>query len=118
MDPDVVRSRPDIEQWFRSCGVELMLYAAYTSLPFEAGIPYVMAIHDLQHRLQPEFPELSANGESEQREYVFRNGTRHATLIIADSEVGKEDILNCYGECGLTSDQVKVLPYLPAHHQA
>lgn len=115
---DTVRQRPDMNLWFRECGVELMLYPYPEVLSFETGIPYVMAIHDLQHRLQPEFPELSANGESEQREYVFRNGTRHAALIIADSEVGKEDILNCYGECGLKPDRVKVLPYLPAHHQA
>ena len=114
MDPDVVRSRPDIEQWFRSCGVELMLYAAHTSLPFEAGVPYVMAIHDLQHRLQPEFPEVSANGEWEAREYYLRNGARYATLLLADSEVGKEDILNFYGPYGVTADRVKVLPYLPA----
>ena len=51
----------------------------------------------LQHRLQPEFPEVSANGEWEWREYLFRNGARYATLLLADSEVGKEDILNFYG---------------------
>jgi len=113
-DPDVVRSRPDMRQWFLSCGVDLMLYAAHTSLPFEAGVPYVMAIHDLQHRLQPEFPEVSANGEWEAREYYLRNGARYATLLLADSEVGKEDILNFYGPYGVTADQVKVLPYLPA----
>ena len=113
-DPYAAQSRPDIEQWFRSCGVELMLYAAHTSLPFEAGVPYVMAIHDLQHRLQPEFPEVSANGEWEAREYYLRNGARYATLLLADSEVGKEDILNFYGPYGVTADQVKVLPYLPA----
>jgi glycosyltransferase involved in cell wall biosynthesis len=113
-DPYAVRSRPDIRQWFRSYGVELMLYTAHTSLPFEAGVPYVMAIHDLQHRLQPEFPEVSANGEWESREYYLRNGARYATLILADSEVGKEDILNFYGPYGVTADRVKVLPYLPA----
>ena len=73
-----------------------------------------MAIHDLQHRLQPEFPEVSANGEWESREYYLRNGARYATLLLADSEVGKEDILNFYGPYGVTADQVKVLPYLPA----
>jgi glycosyltransferase involved in cell wall biosynthesis len=113
-DPYVVRSRPDIRQWFQSYGVELMLYTAHTSLPFEAGVPYVMAIHDLQHRLQPEFPEVSANGEWESREYYLRNGARYATLLLADSEVGKEDILNFYGPYGVTADRVKVLPYLPA----
>jgi glycosyltransferase involved in cell wall biosynthesis len=94
--------------------VELMLYSAHTPLPFEAGVPYVMAIHDLQHRLQPEFPEISANGERESREYYLRNGARYATLLLADSEVGKEDILNFYGPYGVTADRVKVLPYLPA----
>ncbi len=105
---------PGHKQWFQSCGVELMLYPAHSSLPFEAGIPYVMAIHDLQHRLQPEFPEVSANGEWESREYYLRNGARNATLVLADSEVGKEDILNFYGPYGVTPDQVKVLPFLPA----
>jgi glycosyltransferase involved in cell wall biosynthesis len=87
-------------------------------LSFEIGIPYVMAIHDLQHRLQPEFPEVSANGEWEWREYLFRNGARYATLLLADSEVGKEDILNFYGPYGVTPDQVKVLPFLPACYLA
>jgi glycosyltransferase involved in cell wall biosynthesis len=113
-DPYLVRSRPDIRHWFQNYGVDLMLYTAHTSLPFEAGIPYVMAIHDLQHRLQPEFPEVSANGEWDSREYYLRNGARYATLVLADSEIGKEDILNFYGPYGVTADRVKVLPYLPA----
>jgi glycosyltransferase involved in cell wall biosynthesis len=77
-----------------------------------------MAIHDLQHRLQPEFPEVSANGEWEYREYLFRNGARYATLLLADSEVGKEDILNFYGPYGVTADRVKVLPFIPACYLA
>jgi glycosyltransferase involved in cell wall biosynthesis len=75
-----------------------------------------MAVHDLQHRLQPEFPEVSANGKWEWREHLFRNGTRYATLLLADSEVGKEDILNFYGPYGVTPDRVKVLPFLPASY--
>jgi glycosyltransferase involved in cell wall biosynthesis len=81
---------------------------------FESGVPYVMPVYDLQHRLQPEFPEVSADGEWERREYLYRNGTREALLILADSEVGKEDILECYGAYGITAERIKVLPYLPA----
>jgi glycosyltransferase involved in cell wall biosynthesis len=73
-----------------------------------------MPVFDLQHRLQPEFPEVSSDGEWDEREYLFRNGTREATLILADSEIGKEDILNSYEPYGITPDQVKVLPYQPA----
>lgn len=113
-DPNAVRYRPDIRRRFHHFGVELMLYPAPNTLSFETGIPYVMAIHDLQHRLQPEFPEVSANGEWEVREYLFRNGARYATLLLVDSEVGKEDVLNFYGPYGVTPDRVKVLPFLPA----
>ena len=67
---------------------------------------------DLQHRLQPEFPEVSADGQWEKREYLFRNATRGATLLIADSEVGKEDIVNCYGEYGVSPE--KVSPSYPS----
>jgi glycosyltransferase involved in cell wall biosynthesis len=117
-DPDAIRPRPLIMRRLRDLGIELMLYPAPNTLSFETGIPYVMAIHDLQHRLQPEFPEVSANGEWEWREYLFRNGARYATLLLADSEVGKEDILNLYGPYGVTPDRVKVLPFLPACYLA
>lgn len=117
-DPDEVHFQPEMNRWFQHCGIELMLYPALHPLCFETGIPYVLTIHDLQHRLQPEFPEVSANGEWEWREYLFRNGARYATLLLADSEVGKEDILNCYGAYGVTSDQVKVLPFIPASYLA
>ncbi len=114
-DPDRVQHQIGAERWFRSSGVELMIYPSPRPLAFETRIPYIMAIHDLQHRLQPEFPEVSANGEWERREYLFRNAARYATLLLADSAVGKEDILNFYGAYGITPDRIKVLPFLPAH---
>jgi glycosyltransferase involved in cell wall biosynthesis len=113
-NPDVVQYKPEANRWFNNNGVDLMIYPDSNPLSFEAGVPYIMAIHDLQHRLQPEFPEVSANGEWEFREYMFRNGVRYATFLLADSEVGKEDILNFYGSYGITPDRVKVLPFLPA----
>ena len=109
-----VEIKDDHRRWFESNGTELMFYTVSTTLSFEAGAPYVMAIHDLQHRLQPEFPEVSANGEWEAREYLFRNAAVNATLLLAESETGKEDILNFYGEYGVAPDRVKVLPMLPA----
>ena len=40
------------------------------------------------------------------------------TLLLADSEVGKEDILNFYGPYGVTPDRVKVLPFISACYLA
>jgi len=113
-DPNKVQFNYELEQWFLSNGIELMLYPISSSLSFETRIPYVMSVHDLQHRLQPEFPEVSANGEGESREYLFRNGIRNATLLLAESETGKEDILNFYGQYGATPDRIKILPLLPS----
>ncbi len=118
LDPDAVQTRPQLRAWFLQHGIQLMLYPNPVAQSFETALPYVAAIHDLQHRLQPEFPEFSAGGEWEQREYRMRNVARYATLLLADSEVGREDILNCYGSYGVTPEQVKVLPFLPAVYLA
>jgi glycosyltransferase involved in cell wall biosynthesis len=87
-----------------------MVYPAVHPFSFESGVPFVVAVHDLQHRLQPHFLEVSANGEWEHREYVFPHAIDRATLVLADSEVGREDIISLYGS---PEDRVKVLPFPP-----
>jgi glycosyltransferase involved in cell wall biosynthesis len=114
LDMNAVRIRPELHDWFRRWKLDLALYAWPTPLSFQSGTPFIMAIHDLQHRLHPEFPEVSAGGEWEGREYCLRNGTRLASLVLADSEVGRQDILDCYSRYGVTPDRVRVLPFLPA----
>lgn len=114
VNPEIINYKPERKKWFKSFGIKLMIYPNANPLSFETGIPYIMAIHDLQHRLQPEFPEVSANGEWEKREYVYRNGSRNATMILSDSKVGKEDIIRCYGKYGVKPKKIQVLPYLPA----
>lgn len=113
-DPDNPRFDLGWDAWFRHYGVEIVIHHGPGGMPFEVSLPYILAIHDLQHRLQPEFPEVSADGEWHSREYFFRNGCRYATHILVDSEVGKEDVLNFYGAFGIEADRVKVLPFLPA----
>jgi glycosyltransferase involved in cell wall biosynthesis len=111
---DRVRYLPEVSRWLRKFQIDLMIYPAPDELAFEVDIPYVMAIHDLQHRLQPHFPEMSARGNLYRREYLFRNAARYATLLISESEVGKQDILSFYGTYGITAERIKVLPFLPS----
>ena len=115
-NPDVIQFIRAYYDAHRASGFDWLLFTSPHPPPFERGLPYVAPVHDLQHRLQPEFPEVSADGEWDRREYQFRNLTRLAVLVIVDSEVGKEDVLNCYGEFGVTDDMVKVLPFLPANY--
>ncbi|OIO90050.1 MAG: hypothetical protein AUJ92_19765 [Armatimonadetes bacterium CG2_30_59_28] len=114
--PDDIQWNDEHGQWFREHGADLMLYPSTETISFEARVPYITAIHDLQHRLQPEFAETSANGEWERREYLFRNCARHAVFVLVDSEAGKEDVLTFYEPYGVTPGRVKVLPTLPADY--
>ena len=70
---------------FRSAGVDLLLMLGPYGPAFSWLTPFVMSVYDLNHRLQPEFPEVSAFGEFDRREYLYTNVCRYATLVIVNS---------------------------------
>ena len=49
-------------------------------------------VWDLQHRLQPLFPQVSADGIWENRERRFSTVLRRAALVITGTEVGRREI--------------------------
>ena len=101
-------------QWFQEHSIDLIIYPTPNSLSFQLKIPYIFTIHDLQHRLHPEFPEVSAKGEWEKREGTFTNGIKNALLVLVDSKVGQEDVLRFYKNTGIIPQNIKILPFLPA----
>lgn len=114
MNPDSAPiERPRARAWLTSSGIEAMIYSAPDRRSFEIGIPYVMCVHDLQHRRQPEFPEVSHNGEFERREYLYRNAARTARLLVVDSITGLEDLLEFYEPFGAQSERIRILPFVP-----
>lgn len=110
--------RPSVDAawaaFFARHGIELLLFTADSELAPVTGVPYVAAVHDIQHRLQPEFPEVSADGEFERREARIGATVAGASAVLVDSEVGREDVLACYGDSIVHEDSVRVLPFLPA----
>lgn len=104
----------DAQTIFKSYNIDLMLFGAPEMISFESGIPYLMPFHDLQHRIQPHFPEVSALGTWQWREYLFRNGAKYANGILVDSDTGKEDVLHYYGD-KITANKLFVLPLPPAY---
>lgn len=105
--------RPHLNHALNRLKINIMIYPAPSPFAFESGVPYIMAIHDLQHRIHPEFPEVTEHGEWEGREYLFKNGSVKSLMTLVDSNVGKDDLLKYYSKYGLREDQVKVLPFLP-----
>lgn len=109
-----IRHRRDVNRRLKGHGIDVLILPAPDSLAFQAGVPSIMAVHDLQHQLQPEFPEVSQKGEWEAREYIYRNAAREALFLLVDSEIGKEDVLEFYSEYGATPERIKVLPFVPS----
>ena len=91
----------------------LLIITAPSELSFKLGTPYIMPVHDLQHRLNPQFPEVSADDICEEREYLYSNAIPKAEAILVDSEIGKEDVLKFYQA---DSGNVKVLPFTPPNY--
>jgi glycosyltransferase involved in cell wall biosynthesis len=113
-DTAPIRQRHDLANWWKSHGIDLLIFPQPHPWAFETGIPSMVAIHDVQHRLQPEFPEVSADGEWERREYLMRNLAASAAGIFVDSDVGREHLSLFYGAYGATDERLHVLPFLPA----
>jgi len=90
--------------------LDLIFYLTSSDLSFLQDTPSVVAIHDVMHREHPQFPEVSAGGRWENREYGFTNICKHAYRVLVDSEVGKEDVVKYYHP---DPDKVVVLQFLP-----
>ncbi|HSI42876.1 MAG TPA: glycosyltransferase family 1 protein [Methylotenera sp.] len=54
--------------------------------------PYIATVWDLQHRLQPWFPEVSANGEWAARETQYHYFLSRASFVIVGTEAGREEV--------------------------
>jgi glycosyltransferase involved in cell wall biosynthesis len=118
-DPSAPARNNPAGAWLREHGVELLYSPANNGLLVESGIPSVITVHDVQHVRQPHFEELLEDGYWERMEYILRNAARSATMIIAESETGKADLLEWYAEYGLTPDRVAIVPYtVPPHVRA
>ena len=54
--------------------------------------PYIATVWDLQHRLQPWFPEVSANGIWAGRELQHRYFLSRASYVIVGTEAGRAEV--------------------------
>ncbi len=70
--------------------------------------PYIFTVLDLQHRIQPYFPEVSNYGVWENRERLYSERLRRASFVIVSTELGKLEIEQFYQ---IPSERIFVLPY-------
>ncbi|HKR13665.1 MAG TPA: glycosyltransferase family 1 protein [Pyrinomonadaceae bacterium] len=95
-----------LEQLCRENAVEFMWFVGAEAVQID--LPYMAIVWDLQHRLQPWFPEVSSGGTWQQRETFYGEYLRRATFIIAGAEAGRIEIERFYQ---VTSNRIKLLPH-------
>ncbi len=67
-------------------GVDLVWFA--TNYAEDCDQPFIFTVFDVEHARQPWFPEVSANGEWEQRHHYFSRYIPKATRVIVPNEAG------------------------------
>lgn len=73
------------------------LWAFSTGGVVSQHVPYAVIAWDLQHRLQPMFPEVSRNGKWAQRENECQSILPRATTVITGTQRGASEIIRFYG---------------------
>jgi len=87
----------------------LWIFPGNDALPYALPVNFLAAVHDLMHRYERHFPEVSSKGRYVFRESHYKALTRAATGVLVDSNVGKRHVCESYA---IEPDRVHVLPYL------
>lgn len=70
--------------------------------------PYALTLWDLQHRLQPYFPEVSQGREWGKRDRFYRANLPRATYVVTGTERGKAEIERFYQ---IAPERIRVIPF-------
>lgn len=96
-----------VAQQLRATGVEFLIAPGPVVPTVE--IPFAITIWDLQHRLQPCFPEVSTEGwHWEAREAHYQKFLGRATAVIAGTQAGSKEIQRFYG---IPEERIFQLPH-------
>lgn len=70
--------------------VDLVWFLSIATVDID--IPHILPVWDLQHRLQPFFPEVSSGGEYLKRDKSYSHFLPRATYVLTGTEEGKKEI--------------------------
>jgi len=103
----IILKRPGkLDRLSRAAGIDIMWFISPASV--QVDVPYITIVWDLQHRLQPWFPEVSSNGIWQDRELYHLKSLRRATFIVAGTETGRDEIKYFYN---IPSEHIRILPH-------
>lgn len=102
--------RISLSEVLRQHQIEVVWFLSVLILHEKIEIPYIMPVWDLQHRLQPYFPEVSIAGwDWESRENYYRSILPRAAYILTGTEAGRNEINQFYQ---IPRERIKVVPFV------
>jgi glycosyltransferase involved in cell wall biosynthesis len=100
----------DLSSWFeasvRAEGVDAVWFP--TTQFEECEIPYVYTIWDMQHLVQPWFPEIGTGSEWTARDAMFRRNIRRALRTIVPNRTAAQEVMTAFG---IPEDRLLLLPH-------
>jgi glycosyltransferase involved in cell wall biosynthesis len=71
-------------------------------------IPYIATVWDLQHRVQPYYPEVSIEGDWINRESFYLETLRRAAFLVTGTSAGQREIELFFN---IPSERIRVIPF-------
>lgn len=90
----LVHIRTPLERRLAADAIDLVWFPTYIE---DVSLPFVCQVFDLEHRMKPWFPEVSADGEWEHRERHYNRYLRKATRVIVAGETGRDQVVRFFG---------------------
>ncbi len=88
---------------------KLWIYPSQDGWSYQLDLPALVAVHDLMHRYERRFPEVSVWGLWRERERHYRNICSWSKGTLVDSQLGQEQLHESYG---IGKDKIHILPFI------
>lgn len=106
------RINPLVRQ-LESLACDVWIFPGQDALATQTRVPFIASIHDLMHRYEPHFPEVSGFMKYAAREFRFRHLANDSLAVLVDSEVGRQHVVESYG---VSPKKIYPLPYIPPRY--
>lgn len=93
--------------------LDLIIFPAQEMLAAVVKTKSISVIHDLMHRYE-KFPEAASPEQIRGRDFSYTNMCKASNMIFVDSEVGKQQVIECYGD--KYADKIEVMPFTPPQY--
>jgi len=87
--------------------LDLWIFPSHEPLTYQTSLPSLSAIHDLMHRYEPRFPEVTYCYR--ERDFTYKNICRYAKALLVDSMIGKQQVMESYL---IDPGKIHILPYI------